>query len=134
MRSITVLVLALLALSVGTVTAVYFWPGWGSMPLDILPTLFWIIYITVAAGWFILDMANIFRPTDVSKSGRTPMFDVIMLVSGVIFVGGSLFGSVWTGGRLFQLTVGGLLAVQGGSALIGAYLAKGGKLRRPRRL
>jgi hypothetical protein len=94
------------------------------MPLEKLPTVFWIMYVTVAAGWFILAVADIFIPTVVSKYGRTPMLDILLLVTGVIAVGGSLFGQAWTGGRLFQLTVGSLLLIQSANHLIQAQIAK----------
>src|SRR6476659_9370644 len=97
-----VLVLALFTFFVLVFMLVSFWAGWGSMPLDKLPTLFWIMYMPVAAGWFILDVAIIIRPADAYKYARSPIFDIIRLVSGVIFVGGSSFGPgpAWTGGRL----------------------------------
>jgi hypothetical protein len=123
-RGITVLVLAWFALSVVTVAMVSFLTGWGTMPLEKLPTVFWIMYVTVAVGWFILAVADIFIPTVVSKYGRTPMLDILLLVTGVIAVGGSLFGQAWTGGRLFQLTVGSLLLIQSANHLIQAQIAK----------
>jgi hypothetical protein len=102
----------------------FFLPGWGTTSLEKLPAVFWIMYITVTTGWFILDVADILRPTVLSKNARTPMLDILLLVTGVIAVGGSLFGPAWTGGRLFQLTVGGLLLIQSTNNLIQARTAK----------
>jgi hypothetical protein len=123
-RGMAVLVLALFAVFMVMIAVLFFWSGWGSMPLEKLPTLFWLMYITVAAGGVILDVAVIIRSADAYKNGRTPLIDIIQLVSGVIFVGGSFFGPAWTGGRLLLLAVGGFTAIQSGGTLIRAYLAK----------
>jgi hypothetical protein len=120
-RGITVLVLAWFALSIAMI---FFVPGWGTTPLDKLPAVFWIMYITVATGWFILDVADILRPTVLSKNARTSILDMLLLVTGVIMVGVNLFAPEWTGGRLFQLTVGGLLLIQSVNHLIQAQIAK----------
>lgn len=123
-RGITVLALAWFAVTVVLFTMVVFLPGWGTTPLDELPTLFWIMYATVAVGWFILVVTGIFTPTVVSKYGRMPMLEILLLASGVFAVGASLLGPAWTGRRLFRLTVGGLLLIQGANNLIQAHIAK----------
>jgi hypothetical protein len=123
-RGLTVLVLAWFALSVVLFTMVFFLPGWGTTPLDELPTLFWIMYMTVAAGWFTLDVANILRPTALSKYERAPTLDILLLVAGVFLVVGSLYGPAWTGARLFQVTLGVLLLIQSTNNLIQARTAK----------
>ena len=123
-RGITALVLALIAVFIVMTAAMYLWPGWYTMPLDKLPALFWIMYIIVTASWFILNVADILRPTGAPKYGRTLVLAILLLVTGVIQVGGSLFGSTWTGGRLLQLTIGGLLLIQSANSLIQAHIAK----------
>jgi peptidoglycan/LPS O-acetylase OafA/YrhL len=117
---------ALVALLLTLLAVLLIWEGWSTKPLDSLPTLYWLLYITWAGmSALMLIVIALGRPRSKGAYSFNSIFrDVFLFLIGLAQVLNNLTMPTWNGGRLFWLTAGIVFIILGAEGPIQFYIEK----------
>jgi hypothetical protein len=122
----TCVVAVLFLLLIWSLLANELWEGWASKPIDQLPTLFWVLYLSsvVVATIILVEITILGLKNNISNMWMSVARDAFLLLFGVSLAINNWIMPVWTSGRLLGLSFGVFSLYMGALGLALAYFAK----------
>jgi hypothetical protein len=119
--AIAVDVLALWILTLGLLVIEY-WQDWLLVPINALPTTFWILYAMMCISWLLLPVLLVLVPGSVegkthndgapAKHSSSLVSWLLVLISFISFLTFLTQGITWDGGQLLYIGFGALFVLQ----------------------
>jgi hypothetical protein len=98
------------------------WQDWLLVPINALPTSFWILYAMMCISWLVLPVLFVLLPGSVegnaqndgapAKHSASLLSWLLVLISFVFFLSLLVQGVTWDGGELLYISLGVLFLLQ----------------------